>query len=663
MGKILGIDLGTTNSVMAVWDGREPRLIVSDQGSRLTPSVVGFGANGDVFVGEVARRQAVTNARSTVFSAKRFMGQPYDAVESDRDSVSYEVVRGDGGEARIQIGEANWAPEQISAHVLRELKKSAEAFLGEPIDGAVITVPAYFNDAQRTATKEAGRLAGLDVRRIINEPTAAALAYGLDKYQEEKVVAVYDFGGGTFDVSILSVDEDVIEVISTHGDTRLGGNDIDTRVVSWLIEQFETRTGVRVHGDSAALQRLREAAERAKIDLSSRTATEISLPFLAAGEDGPLHLETVLTREDLERMIADLVERTLESCVMAIGDAGKSAKEIDEIVLVGGSSRIPLVQQRVAEYFQKEPRRTVNPDEVVALGAAVQAGVISGEIKGLVLLDVTSLSLGVETHDGQTAVVIPRNTTIPTESMRTFTTASDGQTSVEVHVVQGEGEQARLNDSLGRFDLDGLRAAPAGSTQIDVTFTIDLNGMVQVGARDRATGLSQTVSVSARTALANEPALADARASRDSKNSKVPPGGADAPLPPPPRSTAAEPVVASSPPEAAPPPAVPATEVPRKQALLQAPRPRASPRSRRRRRVSRANLRPWPVPSPSCHRPPRPRFRKPRACSARRQERSRPRTGLTSRPRPTNCGPCSPAKPLPTKWRGPARRSGRSPRG
>jgi molecular chaperone DnaK len=533
-----------------VWQARARRVMARLPGARLTPSVVGFGANGDVFVGEVARRQAVANARSTIFSAKRFMGQLYDAVEADRDAVSYEVVRGDDGEARIQVGDARWAPEQISAHVLRELKKSAEAFLGEPIDGAVITVPAYFNDAQRTATKEAGRLAGLDVKRIINEPTAAALAYGLDKYQEEKVVAVYDFGGGTFDVSILSVDEDVIEVISTHGDTRLGGNDIDTRIVSWLIEQFETTTGVRVHGDAAALQRLREAAERAKIDLSSRTATEISLPFLAAGDDGPLHLETILTREDLERMIADLVERTLESCVMAIGDAGRSPQEIDEIVLVGGSSRIPLVQQRVADYFRKEPRRTVNPDEVVALGAAVQAGVISGEIKGLVLLDVTSLSLGVETHDGQTAVVIPRNTTIPTESMRTFTTASDGQTSVEVHVVQGEGDQARLNDSLGRFDLDGLRAAPAGATQIDVTFAIDLTGMVQVRARDRATGRSQTVSVSARTALANEPALADARASRESKDSTVPPVGAEAVLPPPP----GEPVAGTPPPAAATPP-------------------------------------------------------------------------------------------------------------
>ncbi len=511
MGKILGIDLGTTNSVMAVWDGREPRLIASEQGSRLTPSVVAFGANGDVFVGDVARRQAVANARRTIFSAKRFIGQQYDAVGADRDAVAYEVAAGEGGEVKILVDGKRWAPEQISAQVLRELKKSAEAFLGEPVDGAVITVPAYFNDAQRTATKEAGRLAGLDVRRIINEPTAAALAYGLDK-SGEKVVAVYDFGGGTFDVSILSVADDVIEVISTHGDTHLGGDDIDARIVAWLLEQFEGKTGIHVNGDAAAHQRLREAAEHAKIDLSTRTSTEINLPFLAADASGPRHLELELTRAKLEEMIDDLVDRTLGSCVQALTDAGKETADIDEVVLVGGSSRIPLVQKRVSAYFGKDPRRTVNPDEVVALGAAVQAGVISGEIKGLVLLDVTSLSLGVETHEGQTAVVIARNTTIPTEAMRTFTTATDGQTSVEVHVVQGEADKARANDSLGRFDLDGIKAAPAGSPQIDVTFAIDLNGMVKVSARDRATGRSQTVSVSARTAVAKEPALGGAQA-------------------------------------------------------------------------------------------------------------------------------------------------------
>ncbi|MFN2377737.1 MAG: molecular chaperone DnaK [Candidatus Binatia bacterium] len=512
MGKILGIDLGTTNSVMAVWDGREPRLIASEQGSRLTPSVVGFGANGDVFVGEVARRQAVANASRTIASAKRFMGQCFDSVAADRKAVPYEVVAGENGEACIVVGEHRYAPEQISAHVLRELKKSAEAFLGEPVDGAVITVPAYFNDAQRTATKEAGRLAGLDVRRIINEPTAAALAYGLDK-NHEKIVAVYDFGGGTFDVSILSVGDEVIEVIATHGDTHLGGDDIDARIVGWLLRLFHEKTGVHINGDAAAHQRLREAAEHAKIDLSSRTATDINLPFLAADDSGPVHLEAALSRAELEGMIEDLVERTVASCGQVLSDAGKRPHEIDEVVLVGGSSRIPLVQRSVAKYFGKDPRRTVNPDEVVALGAAVQAGVISGDVKGLVLLDVTSLSLGVETHEGLTAVVIPRNTTIPTETMRTFTTASDGQTSVEVHVVQGESDRARLNDSLGRFDLDGLRSATAGTPQIDVTFAIDINGMVKVSARDRATGRSQTVSVSARTAVAQEPALGGARPS------------------------------------------------------------------------------------------------------------------------------------------------------
>jgi molecular chaperone DnaK len=483
-------------------------------------------------VGEVARRQAIANARSTIFSCKRFMGQQFEAVAADREAVPYRVVAGDRGEAQIQVGERRYLPEQISAHVLRELKRSAEAFLGEPVDGAVITVPAYFNDAQRTATKEAGRLAGLDVRRIINEPTAAALAYGLDK-DHEKVVAVYDFGGGTFDVSILSVGDDVIEVISTHGDTHLGGDDIDARIVTWLLNEFEQKTGVHIDGDAAAHQRLREAAERAKIDLSSRTATEINLPFLGANEKGPVHLETALSRDTLEEMISDLVDRTLASCVKALHDAGKEATEIDDVVLVGGSSRIPLVQQRVASYFHKEPRRTVNPDEVVALGAAVQAGVISGEVKGIVLLDVTSLSLGVETHDGRTAVVIPRNTTIPTEAMRTFTTATDNQTSVEVHVVQGEGEFARLNDSLGRFDLDGLKMAPAGTPQIDVTFTIDLNGMVQVSARDRASGRSQKVSVSARTAVAQEPALrgAEARAGKVEVEAEEVPARSDATLP------------------------------------------------------------------------------------------------------------------------------------
>ena len=511
MGKILGIDLGTTNSVMAVWDGRGPTVIVSEQGSRLTPSVVGFGENGDVLVGEVARRQAVTNARNTIFSAKRFIGQSFDSVSADRKSVAYEVVEGEHGEAQILVREQRMPPEEISAYVLFELKKAAEAFLGEPVDGAVITVPAHFNEAQRSATKEAGRMAGLDVRRIINEPTAAALAYGLDK-NREKVVAVYDFGGGTFDVSILTFGEEVVEVVATHGDTHLGGDDIDARIVAWLISQFEAKTGVRISGDAVALQRLREAAEHAKIDLSSSKATEINLPFLAADANGPVHLEAELSRGDLEAMISDLVDRTLASCVQVLADAGKQPGEIDDVVLVGGSSRIPLVQKKVEAYFGKEPRRTVNPDEVVALGAAVQAGVLSGDLTGIVLLDVTSLSLGVETHDGLTAVVIPRNATIPTEAMRIFTTATDGQSSVGLHVVQGEADRGRDNDSLGRFDLNGLREAPAGVAQIDVTFAIDINGMVKVSARDRSTGRAQSVTLSAHKAIGREPALGVSRA-------------------------------------------------------------------------------------------------------------------------------------------------------
>ncbi len=503
MGRIIGIDLGTTNSVMAVWDGREPRILVNRDGARLTPSVVGFSSSGEVFVGQTARRQAVTNPESTISSVKRFIGQTFRDARIDADLVSYGIAEGDGGEALIVVDEKRCSPAEISAHILRELKWAAEDFLGEIVEGAVITVPAYFNDAQRTATKEAGRLAGLDVRRIINEPTAAALAYGLDKSREE-LVAVYDFGGGTFDVSILSVADDVIEVISTHGDTHLGGDDIDVRVAAWLLDQFRRQFGIELDADVTALQRLREAAEQAKIDLSTRSETEIKLPFLAASSGSPLHLNAILTREVFEGMIADLIDRTLLSCNQALADAGKSASRIDEVVLVGGSSRVPLVQQRVTEFFNRDPRRTVNPDEVVALGAAVQAGVLSGEIKGLVLLDVTSLSLGVQTYDGATAVVVPRNTTIPTDGTRTFSTAVDGQTTVEIHVLQGESSVARENDSLGRFDLDGIEPAPAGVAQIEVKFSIDLNGMVEVTARDRATGRSQRVSVVTRMRTGDE---------------------------------------------------------------------------------------------------------------------------------------------------------------
>jgi len=501
MGKILGIDLGTTNSVMAVWDGREPRILVNADGSRLTPSVVAFTDEGEVLVGEIARRQAVTNPHGTVGSVKRFIGRAIVDAEEDSQLVSYRVVAGDDGQAMIRVQHKQLSPAEISAHILRHLKQSAENFLGEAVEEAVITVPAHFNDAQRTATKEAGHLAGLEVRRIINEPTAAAIAYGLDR-NHEHLVAVYDFGGGTFDISILAVGDNVIEVLATHGDTHLGGNDIDARIVAWLLTRFRKQTGIEQVSDMTTLQRLREAAERAKIDLSSGVSTEINLPFFAAADDAsaPVHLREVLSRDILDDMISDLVDSTLSSCAHVLSDAGKTLGEIEAVLLVGGSSRIPLVQRRVAGFFGCEPRRTVNPDEVVALGAAVQGGIMSGELKGLVLLDVTSLSLGVETHDTRTAVLIPRNTTIPTEVTRTFTTAVDGQTSVLVHVVQGESPSASGNDSLGCFELGGIKPAPAGTPKIEVTFAIDLNGIVHASARDLATGRFKEAVVTARTA-------------------------------------------------------------------------------------------------------------------------------------------------------------------
>ncbi|MBI5505618.1 MAG: molecular chaperone DnaK [Deltaproteobacteria bacterium] len=521
MGKILGIDLGTTNSVMAIWDGREPRVLVNADGSRLTPSVVAFAPDGEVLVGQVARRQAVTNPRGTICSVKRFIGHGFDEVQSDSRLVSYEVVAGCDGEALVQVGSTTLTPAQISAKVLRNLKESAELFLGEAVEEAVITVPAHFNDAQRTATKEAGRLAGLEVRRIINEPTAAAMAYGLDKKQHQ-LVAVYDFGGGTFDISILLVGDDVIEVLATHGDTHLGGNDIDARIVSWLLKRYLGETGSELVQDVTTLQRLREAAEHAKIDLSSGLTTEINLPFVAAAAGTPIHFRAVLTRALFDAMISDLVDRTLSSCANALADAGKAPSDIEAVLLVGGSSRIPLVQRNVAAFFGKEPLRTVNPDEVVALGAAVQAGIMSGELKGLVLLDVTSLSLGVETHDGHTAVLIPRNTTIPTEVTRTFTTAVDGQTSVGVHVLQGESPIARANDSLGCFELDGVKPAPAGTPKIDVTFAIDFNGIVHASAHDRGTGRSEMVTVTARTAASALAAESEPSAARPWPSQPVP---------------------------------------------------------------------------------------------------------------------------------------------
>ena len=505
MGKIVGIDLGTTNSAVAVWDDQGPRLIVGAQGSRLTPSVVGFGAGGEVEVGEPARHHAVANAAGTIYSAKRFIGRSFAAVTADREDVHYEVVAGEHGEAQFLVGDERWAPEAVSAIVLRELKRSAEAFLGEEVDGAVITVPAHFNDAQRAATRKAASLAGLDVRRILNEPTAAALAYGLDKMVDgERIVAVYDFGGGTFDVSILSVGEDIIEVIATRGDSHLGGDMIDSRLASWLLAQFEAGTGAQLDEDAETLQRLREAAEGAKARLTDLDTVEIKLPFPEEGSGDPVNLEASISRATFEGMIGDLVDRTLACCGLVLADAGKQPDQIDEVVLAGGSTRIPLVRRRVAEYFGKEPLCTLDPDEIVAMGAAVQAGILAGELKGVVLVDVTSLSLGIETHEGRAVVVIPRNTTIPVSATRTFTTSVDDQTAVQFHVVQGESERADLNDSLGRFVLDGLSPAKAGTPQIEVTFAVDFNGMVLVSARDRGTGREQTVTVSVNMVAARE---------------------------------------------------------------------------------------------------------------------------------------------------------------
>jgi len=502
MGKILGIDLGTTNSAVAVWDGSGPRLIPSASG-RLTPSVVGFAADGQVQVGDVARHNAVTNAGGTIYSAKRFIGRTFDSVSDDSEDVPYEVVEGDHGEAEFLVEGKHWSPEEISAMVLGELKKAAEAVLGEPVDGAVITAPAHFNDAQRAATRKAASLAGLDVRRILNEPTAAALAYGLDKMVDgERIVAVYDFGGGTFDVSILSVGEDIIEVIATRGDSHLGGDMIDSRLACWVLEQFEAKTGAPADEDAETLLRLREAAEEAKVGLSENDVVAIQLPFPDIDSGKPVNFEASISRAAFEEMIGDLVDRTLACCGDVLADAGKKAGEIHEIVLAGGSTRIPLVRRRVSEYFGKEALCTLDPDEIVAMGAAVQAGILGGELKGVVLVDVTSLSLGIETHERRTAVVTPRNTIVPVAATRVFTTSRDDQTAVQFHVVQGESEVADENASLGRFILDGLAPAAAGTPQIEVTFTIDINGMVLVSARDRGTGSEQTVTVSVHTASA-----------------------------------------------------------------------------------------------------------------------------------------------------------------
>jgi molecular chaperone DnaK len=504
MSKIIGIDLGTTNSVVAVMEGGEPKVIPNEEGGRTTPSVVGFTKTGERLVGQVAKRQAITNPENTVYSIKRFMGRRFDEVNEEMKMVPYKVER-DGDHVAVIAQGKKYTPPEISAMILQKLKKAAEDYLGEKVTEAVITVPAYFNDAQRQATKDAGRIAGLDVKRIINEPTAAALAYGLDKGKDE-TIAVYDFGGGTFDISILEVGEGVIEVKATNGDTHLGGDNLDQRIVEWLIDEFKKDEGLdlRGKGNEMALQRLRDAAERAKIELSTTMETEINLPFITADATGPKHLVKKLTRAKLESMVEDLIQRSVGPCKQCMKDAGVEASKINEVVLVGGQTRMPRIQALVKELFGREPHKGVNPDEVVAVGAAIQGGVLKGEVKDLLLLDVTPLSLAIETLGGVATPMIPRNTTIPTKKTETFSTAADNQTSVEVHVLQGERPMAAQNRTLGKFHLTGLPPAPRGVPQIEVTFDIDANGILNVTAKDTATGKDQKITITSSSGLSKE---------------------------------------------------------------------------------------------------------------------------------------------------------------
>ena len=522
MGKIVGIDLGTTNSVVAVMEGNEPKVIVNEEGNQTTPSVVAFTKDGEILVGQVAKRQAITNPENTIFSVKRFMGRSFDEVSEEMKMVPYKVIKGSKNDIKIEANGKQYTAPEISAMILQKLKKSAEAYLGESVTEAVITVPAYFNDAQRQATKDAGKIAGLEVKRIINEPTASALAYGLDKKNDQNI-AVYDFGGGTFDVSILEVGDNVVEVKATNGDTHLGGDNLDQKVIDWQVTEFKKEQGIDLSKDKMALQRLKEASEKAKMELSTVNETEVNLPFITADASGPKHLGMKLSRAKFESMIGDLLQRSLDPCKKALKDSGLEASQITEVVLVGGSTRVPKAQEMVKELFGKEPHRGVNPDEVVALGAAVQAGVLSGDVKDILLLDVTPLSLGIETLGGVTTKLIERNTTIPTKKAETFSTAADNQPSVEINILQGEREMAKDNRSIGKFHLDGIPPAPRGVPQVEVTFDIDANGILNVSAKDKGTNKEQKITITDSTGLSDseiENMVQDAESNADADKTR-----------------------------------------------------------------------------------------------------------------------------------------------